>query len=91
MADIRWQRIEGQLGEIGGLKEKSLGAMRAGIQTVIFPKLNEKDLFDVPEEAKQTLRFVPVENVDEVLVAALEHTKAERDFEATRQLEEAVA
>ncbi len=35
----------------GGLKEKSLAAMRAGIATVIIPKLNEKDLVDVPEEA----------------------------------------
>src|SRR5439155_15376363 len=57
---------------IGGLKEKSLAAMRAGISTVIIPKLNEKDLVDVPEEAKQKLKFVPVENVDEVLNVALE-------------------
>jgi ATP-dependent Lon protease len=46
--------------------------MRAGISTVIIPKLNEKDLVDVPEEAKQKLKFVPVENVDEVLAVALE-------------------
>ena len=46
--------------------------MRAGISTVIIPKLNEKDPVDVPEEAKQKLKFVPVENVDEVLAAALE-------------------
>ena len=46
--------------------------MRAGISTVIIPKLNEKDLVDVPEEAKQKLKFIPVENVDEVLNAALE-------------------
>jgi ATP-dependent Lon protease len=39
---------------------------------VIIPKLNEKDLYDVPEEAKQKLKFIPVENVDEVLNAALE-------------------
>jgi ATP-dependent Lon protease len=38
---------------------------------VIIPKLNEKDLVDVPEEAKQKLKFVPVENVDEVLAVAL--------------------
>ena len=47
--------------------------MRAGISTVIIPKLNEKDLADVPEEAKQKLKFVPVENVDEVLAVALEN------------------
>jgi len=64
--------LRGLVLPIGGLKEKSLAAMRAGITTVIIPKLNEKDLVDVPEEAKQKLKFVPVENVDEVLEAALE-------------------
>ena len=59
--------LRGLVLPIGGLKEKSLAAMRAGISTVIIPKLNEKDLVDVPEEAKQKLKFVPVENVDEVL------------------------
>jgi ATP-dependent Lon protease len=66
--------LRGLVLPIGGLKEKSLAAMRAGISTVIIPKLNEKDLVDVPEEAKQKLKFVPVENVDEVLNAALEKT-----------------
>jgi len=64
--------LRGLILPIGGLKEKSLAAMRAGITTVIIPKLNEKDLVDVPEEAKQKLKFIPVENVDEVLEAALE-------------------
>jgi ATP-dependent Lon protease len=64
--------LRGLILPIGGLKEKSLAAMRAGITTVIIPKLNEKDLIDVPEEAKQSLKFVPVENVDEVLAVALE-------------------
>jgi ATP-dependent Lon protease len=64
--------LRGLVLPIGELKEKSLAAMRAGISTVIIPKLNEKDLVDVPEEAKQNLKFVPVENVDEVLAVALE-------------------
>jgi ATP-dependent Lon protease len=64
--------LRGLVLPIGGLKEKSLAAMRAGISTVIIPKLNEKDLVDVPDEAKQKLKFVPVENVDEVLAVALE-------------------
>ncbi len=53
--------LRGLVLPIGGLKEKSLAAMRAGISTVIIPKLNEKDLVDVPEEAKQKLKFIPVE------------------------------
>src|SRR5438876_248303 len=68
--------LRGLILPIGGLKEKSLAAMRAGISTVIIPKLNEKDLVDVPEEAKQKLKFIPVENVDEVLAAALEENGA---------------
>jgi ATP-dependent Lon protease len=68
--------LRGLVLPIGGLKEKSLAAMRAGISTVIIPKLNEKDLVDVPEEAKQKLKFVPAENVDQVLEAALEKNGA---------------
>jgi ATP-dependent Lon protease len=68
--------LRGLVLPIGGLKEKSLAAMRAGISTVIIPKLNEKDLVDVPEEAKQKIKFIPVENVDEVLAVALEKNRA---------------
>ena len=57
---------------IGGLNEKSLTVMRAGISTVIIPKLNEKDLVDVSDEAKQKLKFLPVETIDEVRPVALE-------------------
>ncbi len=64
--------LRGLVLPIGGLKEKSLAAMRAGITTVLFPKLNEKDLVDIPEEAKQKIKFIPVENVDQVLANALE-------------------
>jgi ATP-dependent Lon protease len=66
--------LRGLVLPIGGLKEKSLGAMRAGITTVLFPKLNEKDLVDIPQEAKEKIKFIPVQNVDEVLANALEKT-----------------
>lgn len=56
---------------IGGIKEKMLAARRAGIKTVILPKRNEADLEDVPEALRKDLKFVFVENVDEVLKAAL--------------------
>ena len=56
---------------IGGIKEKMLAARRAGIKTVILPKRNEPDLEDIPEELRKDLKFVFVENVDEVLKAAL--------------------
>jgi ATP-dependent Lon protease len=76
--------LRGLVLPIGGLKEKSLAAMRAGISTVIIPKLNEKDLADVPEEAKQNLKFLPVENVDEVLAIALENGAASSASTAKR-------
>jgi ATP-dependent Lon protease len=50
--------------------------MRAGVTTVIIPKLNEKDLVDVPEEAKEKIKFIPVETIDEVLNIALEKSDA---------------
>src|SRR5438477_21047 len=70
--------LRGLVLPIGGLKEKSLAAMRAGISTVLIPKLNEKDLVEIPEEAKQKLKFVPVETVDEVLANALERTSSDQ-------------
>jgi ATP-dependent Lon protease len=82
--------LRGLVLPIGGLKEKSLAAMRAGISTVIIPKLNEKDLVDVPEEAKQKLKFIPVENVDEVLNVALEK-KAAPAPSATREKSQAAS
>jgi ATP-dependent Lon protease len=63
--------LRGLVLPIGGLKEKSLAAMRAGLSIVLIPKMNEKDLPDIPAEARQTLRFIPMETVDEVLANAL--------------------
>ncbi len=64
--------LRGRVLPIGGLKEKVLGAHRAGITTIILPKDNEADIDDVPEEARKDLTFHPVETLDEVLKLALE-------------------
>jgi ATP-dependent Lon protease len=64
--------LRGLVLPIGGLKEKTLAAQRAGVKVVVIPKLNEKDLVDVPEEVREQLRFVLAETVDDVLAAALE-------------------
>lgn len=56
---------------IGGLKEKTLAALRAGIETVVIPRLNEKDIPELPEEVRNKLQIVPVTDVDEVLATAL--------------------
>jgi ATP-dependent Lon protease len=66
--------LRGVVLPIGGLKEKSLAALRAGIAEILIPKGNVKDLDDIPVEAKERLRFRPVQTIDEVLAAALERT-----------------
>jgi ATP-dependent Lon protease len=64
--------LRGRVLPIGGLKEKALGALRAGIHTVILPEKNKKDLVEIPKNVKRKLTFVPVRNMDEVLTIALE-------------------
>ena len=63
--------LRGRVLPIGGLKEKVLGAHRAGIKTIIIPKGNEADIEDVPEEVRSVLSFHPVETLNEVLKIAL--------------------
>jgi ATP-dependent Lon protease len=63
--------LRGLVLPIGGLKEKTLAAKRAGIKQVIVPKRNEKDLPDIPEEVRNTLKFHFANNIDEVLAVAL--------------------
>jgi ATP-dependent Lon protease len=63
--------LRGRVLPIGGLKEKLLAALHAGIKTVLIPKDNEKDLAEIPENAKKGLEIVPVATVDEVLARAL--------------------
>lgn len=63
--------LRGRVLPIGGLKEKSLAAKRMGINTVIIPKRNEKDLEDIPKYIRKDMKFLPVETMDEVLKKAL--------------------
>ncbi|HEX2593705.1 MAG TPA: endopeptidase La [Rhizomicrobium sp.] len=63
--------LRGRVLPIGGLKEKLLAALRAGITTVLIPKDNEKDLAEIPENVKQGLKIIPVSTVEEVLKVAL--------------------
>jgi len=63
--------ISGRVLPIGGLKEKILGAVRAGITTVVIPRENEADLEDLPEEVRKTIRVYPVETLAEALAVTL--------------------
>jgi ATP-dependent Lon protease len=78
--------LRGRVLPIGGMKSKLLAAHLAGVKTVLIPKRNERDLVEVPEEVRNDLRIVPVENMDQVLAEALidaprpaARIKAERD------------
>jgi ATP-dependent Lon protease len=64
--------LRGAVLPVGGIKEKVIAAHRAGAKSVILPKRNERDLKDVPEEVRKSLKFIFVENVDEVLREALD-------------------
>ena len=63
--------LRGRVLPIGGLKEKLLAALRAGITTVFIPKDNEKDLVEIPDNVKKNLTILPVSHVDEVIARAL--------------------
>lgn len=69
--------LRGRVLAIGGLKEKTLSAHRAGLTTIIMPKDNERDLDDIPESVRKELTFIPVTHVDEVLKNAIVGEKSE--------------
>ena len=63
--------LRGKVLPIGGLKEKTLAAYRAGVTTVLIPEENMRDLDDIDTEAKNNLTFIPCSTADDVLSAAL--------------------
>ena len=78
--------LRGRVLPIGGLKSKLLAAHLAGVKTVLIPKRNERDLVEVPEEVREQLRIVPVENMDQVLAEALiEAPRSAARIKAERQ------
>jgi ATP-dependent Lon protease len=66
--------LRGRVLPIGGLREKSMAALRNGIHTVIIPAENEKDLQEIDPSVRSALHFIPVEHIDQVLSCALEQT-----------------
>ena len=63
--------LRGLVLKIGGLKEKSIAAHRSGIETILIPKENENDIDEIPQEVKEKIKIIPVENVDEVFANAI--------------------
>lgn len=82
--------LRGRILPIGGLKEKTMAAYKAGIQTVIIPAGNQCDIAELDENIRNSIRFVPVEHMDEVLKTALLPKNEERKRIAVVQTSNAV-
>jgi len=67
--------LRGLVLPVGGIKEKVLAGMRAGIKTIILPKKNEKDLEEIPEHIRNQMNFKYIQRMDEVIELALKHTE----------------
>jgi ATP-dependent Lon protease len=63
--------LRGRVLPIGGLREKAMGALRAGIRTIIVPEKNRKDLTEIPANIKRKIKFITVKDMDEVLPVAM--------------------
>ena len=67
--------LRGLVLPVGGIKEKVLAGMRAGIKTIILPKKNEKDLEEIPEHIRNQMNFKYIQRMDEAIELALKHTE----------------
>jgi ATP-dependent Lon protease len=68
--------LRGRVLKVGGIKEKVLGAHRAGVRTVILPAENQGDIEDVPVDVRSHMIFAPVERIEQVIQLALEPAKS---------------
>lgn len=81
--------LRGKVLPIGGVKEKILAARRAGINNVILPRKNEKDLEDIPEHIRKDMHFIFVDTVSDVLKNALKNKKAKSEIQEEKNMEPA--
>jgi ATP-dependent Lon protease len=70
--------LTGQVLPIGGIREKSLAAQRAGLKRVILPRENEADLSELPPETRQGLEFIPADTIEDVFAAAFDGARPAR-------------
>ena len=66
--------LRGRVLPVGGIKSKVMAAARAGIETVLIPRRNEKDLVEVPAEVLEQLEIIPMDTIDDAIEVALEET-----------------
>lgn len=77
--------LRGRVLPIGGLKEKALAALRAGIKKVIIPAQNKKDLVEIPKDIRAQMEFIPVKNMDQILkIAFREREKGSKEKKGSR-------
>ena len=77
--------LTGKVLPVGGIKEKALAAMRAGIETIIIPWKNQKDVLEIPIQYRKKLNFIPVKNIQEVLSIALVDWKGQLDLDTHKR------
>ena len=77
--------LRGRVLPIGGLKEKALAALRTGIDKVIIPHLNDKDLVEVPKDIRDKMKFYPVKDMDEVVRIAFPDTNPNKRRKSSKK------
>jgi ATP-dependent Lon protease len=80
--------LTGQVLPIGGIREKSLAAQRAGLKRVILPRENEAELVELPPETRESLEFIPADTIEDVFAAAFNGRRASRSRSRPERLEE---
>jgi ATP-dependent Lon protease len=83
--------LRGRVLPVGGVREKALAALRAGIARVVLPRKNLQDLRDIPKELSRRIEFIPVEHMDEVLEAVLDRPPVRRTLRPGRTRRSAAA
>jgi ATP-dependent Lon protease len=76
--------LRGKVLPVGGVREKALAALRAGLTRMILPRKNLQDLREIPKDLKRRIEFIPVDHMDQVLEAALERTRIARSVRPGR-------
>jgi ATP-dependent Lon protease len=80
--------LTGQVLPIGGIREKSLAAQRAGLKRVILPRENEAELVELPPETRESIEFIPADTIEDVFAAAFDGRRAARSRGRAQRLEE---
>jgi ATP-dependent Lon protease len=83
--------LTGQVLPIGGIREKSLAAQRAGLKRVILPRENEAELIELPPETREAIRFIPADTIEDVLDAAFDGSRPARARSAPTSIERQAA